>query len=354
MTLLITLVAGILTLSVIILVHEFGHFIFAKMTGVWVEEFGIGFPPRIWGKKIGDTIYSINLIPFGGFNKLSGEVDPDAPRSLASKGYGVRFLVMGGGILMNLLLPFVLLSAAYMIPHDVYKGQVEVVEVSPDSPAALAGIEPGDTILAVDGTTLNNNSELSRFIQINLGSNIDILLRHADGTEQTVAAVPRWQPPEGQGSLGVMTQMNDTQVVSESLAPWDAIPVGMTSLWQTLILYKNGIIGMINGTVPFVPAGPVGIVQATGEVAASGISPLLELAAFISIAVAITQLIPFPALDGGRILFVVIEWIRRGKRVSPKVEGLIHSIGFIILLGLMVLITYQDIARWITGGSLLG
>jgi len=353
MDLLITLIAGIITLSVIVLVHELGHFIFAKMTGVWVEEFGIGFPPRIWGKKIGETIYSNNWIPFGGFNKLSGEVDPNAPRALAAKGYGVRLLVLGGGILLNLILPFLLLSVAYMVPHDVYQGQIRIEEVSPDSPAAMAGIEAGDTILAVNGETLNNNAELSRAIQINLGSNIDILLRHHDGTEETVSAVPRWQPPEGQGSLGVMTQTLEGQVISESLPPWEAIPVGASSLWDTLILYKNGIIGMINGTVPFVPAGPDGIVQITGEVAQTGISPLLELAAFISIAVAITQLIPFPALDGGRILFVFIEWIRRGKRVSPKIEGIIHSIGFIILRGLMGLITYQDLSRWIPGGSLL-
>ena len=110
---------------------------------------------------------------------------------------------------------------------------------------------------------------------------------------------------------------------------------------------------MILGTIPFTPAGPVGIVQITGEVAQSGVSPVLELTAFISIAIAITQLIPFPALDGGRMLFVLLEWIRRGKRVSPKTEGIVHSIGFMILLGLLVLITYQDIFRWISGESLI-
>ena len=122
---------------------------------------------------------------------------------------------------------------------------------------------------------------------------------------------------------------------------------------EALTLYKNGIIGLIIGTIPFTPAGPVGIIQITGEVAHSGISPVLELTAFISIALAITQLIPFPALDGGRMIFVIIEWIRRGKRVSARTEGIVHSIGFMILLGLLVLITYQDIIRWIGGGSLL-
>ncbi len=349
----IAILVGVLTLSVLVLVHEFGHYVFAKIFGVWVEEFGIGFPPRLIGKKIGETIYSINWIPFGGFNKLSGEIDPDAPRSLASRGYLVRLLVMSGGILFNLLFPFILLAAAYMVPHTMVKGQVEVQAVSDNSPAAAAGIVAGDTILTVDGETINHSGDLSRAIQMHLGDKITIGLQHADGSDATVTAVPRWRPPTGEGNLGVLTTTLNPVVYRESLPFWKAIPTGAVSLWQTMILYKNGIAGMIIGTVPFTPAGPVGIVQVTGEAVSAGISPLLELAAFISIAIGITQIIPFPALDGGRIFFVFLEWVRGGKRVSPKVEGIVHSIGFIILLGLLVLITYQDIARWIGGESLI-
>lgn len=349
----LTIVAGLVVLSVLIIVHELGHFIPAKATGVWVEEFGIGFPPRLYGRKIGDTIYSINWIPFGGFNKLSGEVDPTAPRALAAESHAVRLLVMAGGIIMNLLLPFVLLTVAYMVPHDIVIGEVEIEEVTPGSPADLAGIEAGDHYIAVDGKPVNNSGELSRYVFLNLGREVTFTVQHADATTEDITLVPRWKPPEGQSTTGTRSYTINPTVVSESLLPWEAIPVGAKACWETLILYKNGIIGMIVGTVPFVPAGPVGIVQITGEVAHTGISPLLELAAFISIAIAITQLIPFPALDGGRILFIIIEWLRRGKRVSPKVEGAFHSIGFIILLALMVLITYQDLARWITGGSLL-
>lgn len=349
-----TILVGLVTLSVLVLVHELGHYTFAKMFGVWVEEFGLGLPPRLYGKKIGETIYSINWIPFGGFNKLSGEVDPDAPRSLASQSHIVRLLVMGGGILFNLLLPIVLLTVAFMVPHDVMKGQVEVQKVFPDSPAEMAGIRLGDIILAVDGKPLNHNGELNRAIQMNLGSSIDIALLHADGTEETVSAVPRWRPPENEGSLGVNSPTINAEITrGESLPFWEAIPTGAVNLWETMVLYKNGIVGMIIGTIPFVPAGPVAIVQITGEVASVGISPLLELAAFISIAIAITQIIPFPALDGGRILFVLLEWIRRGKRVSVRVEGIVHSVGFLILIGLMILITYQDIIRWISGESLI-
>ena len=349
----LTIVVGILVLAGLILVHELGHFIMAKATGCYVEEFGIGLPPRIYGKKIGDTIYSINWIPFGGFNKISGEVDPSAPRALAARKYWVRVLVISGGMLMNLLLPFVLMTVAYMVPHDVVKGQVVVQEVAIDSPAEIAGIKAGDTILSVNGNPIESRGMLSREIQLNLGGLISLEVRHADATTETVSLSPRWKPPEGQGSIGVEYQPGDPVIVPESLPFWQAIPRGVTDCWETLILYKNGIIGMIIGSVPFVPAGPVGIVQVAGEVAQAGISPVLELTSVISIAIAITQLIPFPALDGGRLLFIFIEWIRRGKRVPPKVENFIHSIGFVVLLALMVLITYQDIARWITGGSLL-
>jgi regulator of sigma E protease len=350
----LTIVVGIIVLSVLIIVHELGHFITAKVSGVWVEEFGIGFPPRLYGKKWGETIYSINWIPFGGFNKISGEVDPSAPRALAAKGYGVRLLVISGGIIMNLLLPFVLLAVAYMVPHSIAVGRVVVDDVEAGSPAGVAGIRAGDTLLEIDGHAVNNKGDYSRYLMLNMGGEVDVLLEHSDSTTEEVSLGVPWRPTEQGRTVGTLSSNVDLTIESESLPFWEAIPVGARTCIETLVLYKNGIYGMIIGTVPFVPAGPVGIVQVTGEVAQSGVSPVLELAAFISIAIGITQMIPFPALDGGRIVFVVLEWIRRGKRVSHRVEGIVHSIGFIILLGLMVLITYQDLARWISGDSLLG
>ncbi|HUT97409.1 MAG TPA: site-2 protease family protein, partial [Dehalococcoidales bacterium] len=152
----LTIVAGIVVLSVLIIVHELGHFFAAKAVGIPVEEFGVGFPPRAYGRNWRGTIYSINWIPFGGFNKISGEVDPAVPKGLASRGYGVRLLVLSGGIIMNLLLPFVLLSVAYMVPHDIVNGQVVVQEIAPDSPAEMAGIQAGDTIISVEGHEVKN------------------------------------------------------------------------------------------------------------------------------------------------------------------------------------------------------
>jgi regulator of sigma E protease len=349
----LTIVVGVVVLSVLVLVHELGHFLAAKACRVPVEEFGIGFPPRLFGKKFGETIYSINWIPFGGFNKIAGEIDPKVPNGLASRGYGVRLLVLAGGIIMNLLLPLLLLSIAFMVPHQMVESKVIVQEVAPASPAEQAGLLVGDTIVSVNNRIVHNSADLSRYIQLHLGSEISIKVIRADATGATVHLVPRWRPPEGQGAIGIVQQSVDAEVKSESLPFWRAIPAGIRECADTLVLYKNGIIGMVIGTVPFVPTGPVGIVQVTGEVAHSGVSPVLDLAAFISIAIGITQIIPFPALDGGRIIFVFLEWVRRGKRVSPRTEGIVHSIGFIVLLTLLVLITYQDIARWVTGGSLL-
>ncbi len=351
---LLTIVVGIVVLSVLVLVHELGHFIAAKATHCYVEEFGLGFPPRIWGKKWGETIYSINWIPFGGFNKIAGEVDPAVPRALAARSHAVRALVISGGIVMNLLLPFLLMIIAYMVPHNVVDGTVVVKEVAAASPAEMSGIEVGDTILTVNGNEINSVGDLSRYIQLKLDTEIDITVEHAGAATETVTLVPRSRPPEGQGAIGVLSETVDPVIVSESLPLWRAIPKGISSVWETLILYKNGIIGMITGAVPATLTGPIGVVQYAGEVAQYGISPVLELAAVISIALAVTQLIPFPALDGSHLLFIAIEWVRRGKRISTRIQTVIQSAGFFILIGLMIVLTYQDIVRWVTGGSLLG
>ena len=174
MTIMLYIVSFLVVIAVLILAHELGHFITARATGVKVEEFGLGYPPRLLGIKRGETLYSLNAIPLGGFVKMAGEEDPKVPRSLASKGIGTRLLVLSAGSLMNFLLPLLLFSIAFMVPHSLTIGQVVVEEVAPDSPATMAGIEPGDTILSVNEKPVNNNSDLSRYIQLNLGKEIDI------------------------------------------------------------------------------------------------------------------------------------------------------------------------------------
>ncbi|GAG24997.1 unnamed protein product, partial [marine sediment metagenome] len=254
---------------------ELGHFVTAKATGVRVEEFGLFYPPRLLSVKRGETVYSLNAIPLGGFVKMAGEEDPGVAGSLAGKNTGIRLLVLGAGSLMNFLLPLLLFSIAFMVPHDTLTGQVTVKEVSPGSPAAIAGIISGDTILSVNDKPIDNSIDLNRYLQLNLGKEVSLLIRHPDTTTETVRLTPRWRPPEGEGASGIQISMLEGTIVRQSLPFWKAIPAGVSSCVEIFILFKNGIIGMIIGTIPVEIAGPVGIAQLTGEVARAGISPLL-------------------------------------------------------------------------------
>lgn len=348
----LTIVAFVIVLGSLVIAHELGHFGTAKLFGVKVDEFGLGFPPRLFSITRGETRYSINALPVGGFVKLAGEEDPDVPRSLAGKSARVRVTVLAAGAFMNAVLPVLLISIAFMIPQDVVLGQVQVMQVAENSPAALAGIKTGDIVLTINGKTLRNIGDLQRAIQLKLGETITVQVKHADASTTTVRITPRWRPPQGQGALGVLVKTLDPVVVSEHRPFWQAVPLGIRECFDTYVLFKNGIISMFIGTAPAAVAGPVGIAQITGEVARAGISPLLEFAAFLSINLAIVNILPLPALDGGRIAFVVIEKIRR-RRISPRVEGLVHMIGFAMLMALILLVTYQDIMRIIMGDSLI-
>jgi len=353
----ITILAFLGVLAVLVIAHELGHFATAKAFGVRVEEFGLGFPPRLLSVRRGETLYSLNAIPLGGFTKMAGEEDPKVPRSLASKGAGTRLIVLSAGSIMNALLPLLLFSIAFMVPHDMLIEPTVVEKVAPNSPAAAAGIEPGDTLLGINGKPVNNFNEFHRYVQLNLGKEISILVEHSDSTTEEIQVIPRWKPPEGEGSIGIERDiefaLSNRTIVSQHYPFWKAIPMGVSECIETFVLFKNAIIGLFIGAVPLQLTGPVGIAQLTGEVAKAGISPLLEFAGFISINLAILNILPLPALDGGRIVFVLLEWVRRGKRVSPKTEGLVHAIGFAMLMALIIVITYQDIIRIITGESLI-
>jgi len=349
----VNILIGVAVLSVLALAHEVGHYFTAKSAGVKVEEFGLGLPPRIFGIKRGEIIYSINAIPFGAFVKMAGEEDPNVSRSLASKSIPARLLVLSAGSLMNALVALILFSIASMVPQNMLIGQVVVEGVAPNSPAAAAGIEPSDAILSINGEPVQNFTDVHRLIQSNLGEEITILLERSDSTTEEVQVIPRWTPPEGQGATGITIQLSEPTVISQHHPFWKAVPMGITRFAETFVLYKNAIIGLILGTGYATVAGPVGIVQITGEVAQAGPGPLLEFAAFISLILAIVNLFPIPAVDGGRIAFVLLELVRRGKRISPRIEGIVHLVGFAMLIGVLMVVTYQDIARIIRGDSLL-
>ncbi|MBI2979953.1 MAG: site-2 protease family protein [Chloroflexi bacterium] len=343
----ITIIIGLAVLSALIITHELGHFITAKASGVRVEEFGIGFPPRLLSFKRGETRYSLNAIPFGGFNKLAGEEDPNVPRSLAGKSRGTRLLVLSAGSLMNLLLALILFSVSYLFPRPAASGQVVVVQVTPGSPAAIAGIATGDIILSVNGQPVVSSYELQQHIMNNLGKETTLLIQHPDSAKTSIQLIPRLEPPEGQGAVGIAMS------TVKRYPLWQIIPLGAIEMVETVIMWVGGLVGIFTGEAAGSLLGPVGIVQLTGEVAETGIVSLLSVSAMISLILGIMNLLPLPAIDGGRITFLFLEWVRRGKRISPRAEGLVHLIGLVLFLLLFLAITYQDIMRLIRGETLI-
>ncbi|MDD5189539.1 MAG: M50 family metallopeptidase [Dehalococcoidales bacterium] len=343
----VSILAAIGAFLVLIIAHELGHFFAAKLSGVKVEEFGIFLPPRLLSFKKGETVYSLNAIPFGAFNKLSGEEDPQAPRSLASKSRRVRFFVLSAGALMNLLLPFFLLTISFLIPHAEATDTVVVAQVLDSSPAATAGIVVGDIILKVNGNPITQATDYSTIVKAAAGAPVTVTLQTADGSVKDVVVTPRTVFTAQEGATGISIQ-NATKKVHYPI--WKAIPMGAQRYWDFVLIYKDGIVQTVRGTIPFELSGPVGIVAESGKAAQMGFGALLQFTSIISFVLGISNLLPLPALDGGRIVFVLLEWVRRGKRVSPKTEGIIHGVGFVLLLALLVVISYKDILRLIHGG----
>ncbi len=340
-------------LVVLIIVHELGHFLTAKLTGVKVLEAGLGYPPRIWGFTWRDTLYSINWLPLGGFVRLLGEEDPSDPGSLAAKPRWVRLLVLASGSGMNFILPILLFAIAFMIPHDVNVGLTQITDVVPNAPAQEAGLQSGDVIFEINGDEVRNVREVSLAIRLNLGETIDFTVKHPDGVIETIPVHARWSPPQGQGPTGIQIASLYPFTEKESFPPWQAVPKGWTSTLNSLILARNEVISWFKGGSGPDVAGPVGIAQATGEVVEeSGFDILLEFAALLSINLAIINILPLPMLDGGRIVFVLLEIVRRGKRIAPEKEALVHLVGLALIITLAIVITYFDIIRIISGESL--
>jgi regulator of sigma E protease len=350
-----TIISFLLVLSVLVFVHEFGHFTVAKLTGIRVEEFGFGYPPRLLTiAKRGDTEYTLNMIPFGGFVRMLGEEDPTHPDSFAAKSKLTRAAALLAGPLMNVGLACFLFIGIAFAGFDIPAGSVAIVDVAPGSPAAEANLQEGDIVLSIDGLTVRNTYELSRYTSERLGEEVTLSIKRNERT-LPVSLTPRQEPPVGEGPMGVIIQTVDivgTDKLRYSL--WEAIPAGIRATGNTFLAIFSGIAQMVQGTIASdVIRGPVGIAQATGEIVKSGLAALMQFTAYLSVQLAIFNLIPFPALDGGRLAFIALEALRGGKRVAPEKEGLIHLVGLVILIGLMLVVSYNDVVRLLSGQPIL-
>jgi regulator of sigma E protease len=348
----VTVVVFVVVLSILIYIHELGHFLAAKRANIQVQEFGFGYPPRLLtlGRR-GETEYTLNAIPFGGFVRMAGEEDPAVLRSFASKPKRTRLVVLGAGAAMNLLLAFLLFSLTFLlgVPVPVEFHRVLVMSIVADSPAREAGVRTGDLILAVDQNPIQSPDELIAYIQQRLGEEIRLEVQR-NRESLTIPVVPRQEWPEGQGPIGVVVQPYASKVEIHTYPWWRALWLGLQQTLSTVVVTLFIPVLVLRGLIPVEavrPVGPVGIAQMTSSAAQQVVAtgwwfPLVQLTAVVSAGLFLANLLPIPGLDGGRILFIVIEAIR-GRRVSPEKEGIVHLIGMALLVALMLVITYQDV-----------
>ncbi len=338
-------ISFLVVFSLLVFVHEFGHFITAKLSGVRVDEFGFGYPPRLFtlGTWRGTTI-TINALPIGGFVRMA-EDDPTVEGSLAGKSRGVRALVYTAGALMNVLLAVILYSIVFMAGTPVpYEGPgAGIYLVSPDSPAEAAGLRPGDTIVRIDGEVIDDVEEAVALIKAGAGRPLELVITR-DGRElPSVIVTPRLNPPPNEGALGVSL---DLPLKNQSFPVWRAVPLGFQATYNTVRAIFLSIRAAIQRQMPLQVTGPIGMYTMTKEVAQTGVVRLLEFTAFLSINLFLFNLLPLPALDGGRLIFVILEWVRGGRKIRPEKEGLVHAIGMIILLLFMAVVTIMDYLRY--------
>lgn len=388
-----TLIIFILILSLLVLVHEGGHFFAARYFNMKVYEFGIGFPPRavgfytdpetgkrqwVWGKGAsklketvsGDekeneeefpaTVYSINWLPLGGFVRIKGESGDkrDEEDSFAHKAAWKRVVVLSAGVIMNFILAAVLLGVGFMIglpaSGDVAKDpnaivlqepQPTIQQVQADSPADKAGFKMGDEVLSINGQKFTDSEELVGFIQENSDKELNIQIERGEEMMTLSATPDLLKEGDKEKKLGV--RMQDAAVVKY---PWyiaiykgfmAAVSGTIAIVYGFYLLAKNLIVGQ---GMPFEVSGPVGIASVIGQSARLGIHYLLNVTAMISLSLAVLNILPIPALDGGRILFVGLEKIF-GKDKTEKYEQAAHTVGFLLLMGLIIVVTYRDIVR---------
>lgn len=376
-----TLIVFILVLAVLVLSHEFGHFIVARRNGITVEEFGFGFPPRliglrrietaegkkfqvIWRKKQlketlahhTGTIYSINLVPLGGFVRIKGENPEEEgasdPDSFMTKKIWQKAGVISAGVLMNILVAWVLLSIGFMVgmPEVSDKGgensYLQIVQVLPDRPAAVSGLTSGDKILEVGNIKNPSVKDFQDYVTAHGNEEINFKIEQKDGQIIDKKIRPVLNTEVGKPGIGVAL----VNVAFEKYPWYQAVYEGIISTGEfiTMIFVGFGILirDLFTGGAPEgAVAGPVGIAVLTGEAARLGIAYLLQFTAILSLNLAVLNILPIPALDGGRLLFIIINKLR-GRPVTPRFEQIIHTVGFVLLMFLVVLVTFNDLGTF--------
>lgn len=344
----LSLLYFILILGAIVLVHEFGHFIFSKLFGVYVYEFSIGMGPKIfhYKKKKGETEYCIRAIPIGGFVSLAGEDADDnskikEDRKLYSKPVWKRLIIMIAGATFNFLFAFVILFVSALIYGSTSTKPI-IANVSEDYPAYTAGIKEGDKIISINDEKTYSWSEVQLSIQASKGEELTFKLKDKDGNIREVSLVPQKQEDE-EGNISYLVGIGLDNTVKKGLIPSLKYAVETTiSLYRLMLKTLKSLICGVFSVKDL--SGPVGIYSVVDSQAEQGLQSILYLVAYLSMNVGVINLIPFPAFDGGRVLFLIIEKIRR-KPIKAKTEGMINSIGFILLMLLMVFVTISDVIK---------
>ena len=354
-----TAIVFLIILSLLVFVHELGHFVVARLIGVKVEEFGFGLPPRIFGRKIKGTIYSFNWLPIGGFVRLAGEDDGEAREHAKGKQNVEQYFwartkkeraaILLAGVAMNFLLAVVLTTYLLVQGVPVPSGRVHIEKVLAGSPAESIGLKAQDSIVAIGGKMLTTPKELIEETKTHLGEQITLTILR-DGKELSMTLTPRKDYPKGEGPMGVAISDLEIKKYPLSTAPIEATKINLSRAKEMV----TGIGQIITRLVTLKPlgadvAGPIGIAQVTGQAVKFGLSAVLEFMSILSLNLAVLNVLPIPALDGGRLLFVFAEKIL-GRKVAPAFERSTHQIGMIILFILILLVSINDILRITRGG----
>ena len=362
----LTIILAFLALISLTVIHELGHFLTARKFGIKVEEFGIGYPPRIFGKKIGETIYSLNLLPFGAFVKIYGQEQKiDSPESFSVKPFWQKSLVILGGVVSFWIVAAFLLTIVMIIGvpslvedeenKNLTDPKVQIALIVPDSPAELSGLKIGDTIREVEISASSGEKEnikidkvkqVQDLIDDSRGEEIVLVIQRGKEIAR-VSLEPRISPPEDEGPMGVALARTALKKY-----PWYLAPVkGVSATFQLTGLAVNGWAMLFSslfrgqGIPSFVEVrGPVGIFELFLQAGQAGFSYFLQFIAIISVFIALFNVLPIPALDGGWFLFLVIEKIR-GKEINQRISNGISVFFFFLLIALMILVTIKDIAR---------